>query len=86
MYPDLGTLVLWILRSVLDLDLMLIYRLIYSLFDIPQGYCSKIGVEGRFDQGRKNQKNEDIVYRYSILLILKIKVPIVDIGIMRLQR
>ena len=31
----LGTLILWIPRSILDLNLLLICGLIYSLFDIP---------------------------------------------------
>ena len=33
-YSEVGILVLWISRSMLDLDPLIIYRLIQSLFDI----------------------------------------------------
>ena len=41
--PELVTHVLWISRSILDLDLLLIYRLIKSLLDIPQCICTLKG-------------------------------------------
>jgi len=48
---ELGTLVS---RSILDLDLLIICKLFQSVFYILHGKRIKSGVEGSFDQGRKN--------------------------------
>ena len=44
--PELGTFVLWILRSVLNLNLFLICSLNWSLFDIPHRLYIQSGVKG----------------------------------------
>jgi len=43
-WVNVETLVLWITRSMLDHDLLIICRLIQSLFDIPDGNRTQAGV------------------------------------------
>ena len=45
--PELGTFVLWILRSMLDLDL---FQINLILIPYPAWYRQGPGVEGNFDQ------------------------------------
>ena len=52
MYPELRILLLWISRSMFDLDLFFDLKINLIFFRYPRGYLVQSGVDGSFDLGR----------------------------------
>lgn len=52
MYLELRTLLLWISRSMFDLDLFFDLKINLIFFRNPRGYLVQSGVDGSFDLGR----------------------------------
>ena len=62
MYPELRTLLLWISRSLFDLDLFFDLKINLIFFRYPRGYLVHSGVDGSFDLGRNMKITLGIVF------------------------